>query len=71
MKIVAKKFRSASSADFGSACSLNRLGKLTEPQAGKLARQKQKPSDPGKSENEGIQRIPSRTRETGWPHPSL
>jgi hypothetical protein len=24
-----------------------------------------------KTENEGIRRIPSRTRGTGWPHPSL
>jgi hypothetical protein len=24
-----------------------------------------------KTENEGIQRIPFRTRGTGWPHPSL
>jgi hypothetical protein len=32
---------------------------------------KQKPSPPGKSENEGIRQIPARTRATGWPHPSL
>src|SRR5215468_1639742 len=31
----------------------------------------QKNLHPGKSENEGIQGIPSRTRGTGWPHPSL
>ena len=30
-----------------------------------------KPSNPAKSENEGIQEIPPRTRDTGWPHPSL
>ena len=30
-----------------------------------------KPSGPGKSENEGIRRTPFRTREAGWPHPSL
>jgi hypothetical protein len=30
-----------------------------------------KPSGPGRAENEGIQRIPSRTSGTGWPHPSL
>jgi len=26
---------------------------------------------PDKTENEGIQRIPFRTRGMGWPHPSL
>ena len=30
-----------------------------------------KPSNPAKSENEGSTEIPSRTREPGWPHPSL
>jgi hypothetical protein len=30
-----------------------------------------KPSDPDKTENEGIHRIPSRTYAKGWPHPSL
>jgi hypothetical protein len=30
-----------------------------------------KPSDSGKTGNEGIQRIPARTRVPGWPHPSL
>jgi len=33
--------------------------------------QKQKPANPAKSENEGIQEIPRRTRDAGWPHPSL
>ncbi len=30
-----------------------------------------KPSNPATSENEGIQEIPCRTHDTGWPHPSL
>src|ERR1051326_6302366 len=33
--------------------------------------QNKKPSNPAKSENEGIQEIPYRTRDKGWPHPSL
>jgi len=33
--------------------------------------QKQKTFTPGKTENEGIRRIPPRTHGTGWPHPSL
>jgi hypothetical protein len=33
--------------------------------------QKQKPSGPAKSENEGIQRNLLRTHAAGWPHPSL
>jgi hypothetical protein len=51
-------------------------GERTTPQSGGGARvapalQNKKPSNPAKSENEGIQEIPARTRDTGWPHPSL
>ena len=51
-------------------------GEHVTPQSGGDARfaptlQNKKPSNPAKSENEGIQEILARTRDTGWPHPSL
>src|SRR5258706_15868726 len=37
----------------------------------RIQAKKQKTFTPAKSENEGIQEIPRRTRATAWPHPSL
>src|SRR5690349_19720868 len=49
----------------------SRLQNLAPGRRRETFSQKTKTFTPGKSENEGIRRIPSRTRGTGWPHPSL